>query len=101
VTAREQKLKSVESEIARERAEALGRGAQRLRSTLDVLRRFDAITQADTSREQLVSEASEACLAYLVQREFMGLGAQDANAVRKDFAVPAEVWNRMGAMLRA
>jgi hypothetical protein len=101
MTAKEKKLAAVEAEIARERAESLGRSAQRLRSTLEALRELDAGTENSKSRELLVSDASEACLAYLVQREFMGFGAQDANAVRKDFSVPEDVWNAMGAIRRA
>ena len=94
----ESKLQAVESEIARERAESLSRGARRLRSSLDNLRQFDAGQLAQKSREQLVSDASTACLAYLVQREIMGFGARTRHAIRKDFAVPGDVWNRMGAI---
>jgi hypothetical protein len=101
MTASEQKLQAVETEIARERAESLGRSTRRLRSALETLRHFDAGAVTEKSREQLVSAAAEACLAYLVQREFMGLGAQDAIAIRKDFAVPMEVWNQMGAACSA
>lgn len=98
MSVKESKLKAVESEIARERAESLSRGAQRLRGSLDNLRQFDAGHPAHRSREQLLFEAANACLAYLVQREIMGFGSQDAHAIRKDFAVPGEVWNRMGAI---
>jgi uncharacterized protein DUF6665 len=98
MSVKESKLKAVESEIARERAESLGRGAQRLRSSLDNLRQLDAGEPTHKSREQLVFEASTACLAYVVQREIMGFGAQDAQAIRTDFAVPGEVWDRMGAI---
>jgi hypothetical protein len=100
MSVKESKLKAVQSEIARERAESLSRGAQRLRSSLDRLRQFDAGPLAHTNREKLVFEASTACLAYLVQREIMGFGAQDAHAVRREFAVPLDVWNRMGAVSR-
>jgi hypothetical protein len=101
MSVKQSKLKAVESEIARERAESLSRGAQRLRGSLDNLRRFDAGQPAQKTREQLLFEAATACLAYLVQREIMGFGAQDAHAVRTDFAVPGEVWNRMGAIVQA
>jgi hypothetical protein len=94
------KLAAVETEIARERAESLARGVQRLRSTLAALRGFDAGAIAGKERARLVSEAAQACLAYLVQREVMGLGAQDATAIRTEFEVPQEVWNNMGAMPR-
>jgi hypothetical protein len=98
MSVRESKLKAIESEIARERAESLSRGAQRLRSSLDNLRQFDAGQRTQKTREHLLSAASTACLAYLVQREIMGFGAQDAQSIRKDFAVPGDVWNRMGAI---
>jgi uncharacterized protein DUF6665 len=94
---KEKKLASVEAEIARERAESLSRGAHRLRGALANLRKYDAGAHGRKPRAQLVSEASEACLALLVQREVLGLGPKDAEALRKDFEVPQEVWNAMGA----
>src|SRR6185436_5156535 len=98
MSVKESKLKAIQSEIARERAESLSRGAQRLRGSLDNLRQFDAGHLTHEGREQLLCEASAACLAYLVQREIMGFGAQDAHAIRKDFAIPGDVWDRMGAI---
>lgn len=96
---KDRKLAAVEAEIARERAESLARGAQRLRATLGTLRGFDAGTPVPgKDRAQLVHEASDACIGYLIQREIMGFGAQDAQAIRKDFQVPEDVWTRMGAM---
>jgi len=96
---KEQKLASVQSEIARERAESLARGSQRLRATLDRLRELDGgASVIGNNRSQLVAAASEACFAYLIQREIMGFGAQDAEAVRRDFQVPQEVWSGMGAI---
>jgi hypothetical protein len=97
LSVKEKKLASVEAEIARERAESIARGAHRLRAALASLRQYDAGTQGTKPRAQLVSEAAEACLALLVQREVLGLGTKDAEAVRKDFEVPQEVWNTMGA----
>ena len=97
MSVKEKKLASVEAEIARERAESLSRGAHRLRAALASLRKYDAGTHGKKPRTQLVSEASEACLALLVQREVLGLGTKDAEALRKDFEVPQEVWNAMGA----
>jgi hypothetical protein len=87
----------VQAEIARERAESLARGGQRLQTALANLRTFDAGTRGSKPRAQLVAEASEACLSLLVQREVLGLGAKDADAMRKDFDIPQEVWNAMGA----
>ncbi|HVY80004.1 MAG TPA: DUF6665 family protein [Steroidobacteraceae bacterium] len=87
----------MQAEIARERAESLARGSQRLQRALAALRSFDAGARGAKSRAQLVADASDACLALLVQREVMGLGAKDADALRRDFDIPREVWNAMGA----
>ena len=97
MSVKEKKLASVQAEIARERAESLTRSSQRLRAALANLRTFDAGTHGSKPRSQLVTEASEACLALLVQREVLGFGLKDAEAVRKDFEIPQDVWNAMGA----
>jgi hypothetical protein len=97
LSVKEKKLASVQAEIARERAESLSRGSQRLRGAVAALRAFDAGTRGTKPRAQLVAEASEACLALLVQREVLGLGSKDAEAMRREFEIPAEVWNAMGA----
>jgi hypothetical protein len=94
VSAKEKKQAAVEAEIAAERAASLGRSERRLKKTLDAIRRFDAGELRGKNRERLLSEASEACLGYVVQREVLGLPAAD---VRKEYGVPDEVWNRMGA----
>jgi hypothetical protein len=97
LSVKEKKLASVQAEIARERAESLTRGSQRLRTALAALRTFDAGTRGAKPRAQLVAEASDACLALLVQREVLGLGSKDAEALRNDFEIPTDVWNAMGA----
>jgi hypothetical protein len=97
LSVKEKKLAAVEAELARERAESLARGAQRLRASLAALRSFDAGTTGPKPRRQLLAEASEACLSLLVQREVLGLGARDADSMRKEFEVPQDVWNAMGA----
>jgi hypothetical protein len=93
----------VEKEIAAERAATLGLAARRLRAALQALRKFDAETSAgtrksDAGRTRLVQKASEACHAYVMQRELLGFGREDVALVRREYAVPPEVWNRMGAM---
>jgi uncharacterized protein DUF6665 len=99
-TLKEQRLAAVTAEIARERAESLSRGSLRLHATLEALRRFDSGTPSGKPRSQLVTEASEACFAHLVQREIMGFGAQDAEAIRREYGVPRDVWNALGALPR-
>jgi hypothetical protein len=97
LSVKEKKLAAVEAEIARERAESLGRSSQRLRTTLTAVRTFDAGTRGTKPRAQLVAEASEACLALLVQGEVLGFGSRDAEEMRRDFEIPEDVWNAMGA----
>jgi hypothetical protein len=91
---KEKKLSAVQSEIAAERAAALGRTEARLKKALDAIRRFDAGELKGKKRERLLSEASEACLSYVVQRETLGLPVSDIRAV---YCVTDEIWNRMGA----
>lgn len=93
-TAKEKKLAAVESEIAAERAAALGRTEQRLKKALEALRHFDAGELKGKKRESLLSAASEACLGYVVQREALGLPSSD---LRKEYGISDEVWNHMGA----
>jgi hypothetical protein len=93
MSVKEKKLAAVESEIAAERAAALGRTENRLKKALEAIRRFDAGELPGKKRERLLNDASEACLSYVVQRETLGLPAAD---LRKDYGVPDEVWNRMG-----
>ncbi len=94
----------VEKEVAAERAAALGLAARRLRGAVQALQKFDAAAgpaarkAGDARRTRLVEKAAEACHAYVVQRELLGFGREDAPAIRREYEVPAEVWNRMGAV---
>jgi hypothetical protein len=95
----------LEPEISVQKAAALGLAARKLRTSLDALRRFDAETptrsrRTSGSRERLVEEAAEACWGYLVQREIIGLGAEDAEYIRREYALPDEVWKRLGPKRR-
>lgn len=92
----------IEKEIAAERAAALGVAARRLRTALQALKTFDDEAGAGTRktaahRTRLVQKAAEECHAYVVQRELLGFGREDAAFVRREYQVPPEVWNRMGA----
>ncbi len=93
-------LESVETEIAGEKAAALGNSGRKLRATLDKLRRFDEkdaaggrSSRAPAARTKLVEVAGEALWAYIVQREAIGL--VDAEYIRKEYDVPADVWQHM------
>jgi len=95
-------FESVEKEIAGEKAAALGRSARKLRSALDKLRRFDESSRRSRevdARARLVEGAGEALWAYVVQREAVGL--IDSEYIRKEYAVPADVWQHMRPRMEA
>jgi hypothetical protein len=89
----------LELELRAERAASLGRTGRRLRSALEELRRFDeAQSQAEATRSdvrgELLANAAEALLGYVVQREALGLTSH-ADAVR-EYQIPREVLKRVG-----
>ena len=94
----EKALKSVEHEIAGEKAGAIARSGRKLRVALDNLRRFDARVGSHTrladpvARARLVEAAADAFWSYVVQREAMGL--VDSEYIRREYGVPHEVWRR-------
>lgn len=95
----EKGLEAVEKEIAGEKAAALGQSGRKLEAALDKLRRFDEDAAAirrsrgPATRAKLVEGAGEALWAYIVQREAVGL--VDAEYIRKEYSVPADVWKHM------
>src|SRR6185437_3993010 len=101
----EKGVDALEREIAGEKAAALGRGGRKLRSALDKLRRFDEADRQGrrkrdpSARQKLVEAAGEALWAYVVQREAIGL--IDAEYIRKEYAVPADVWQHMRPRMEA
>ena len=93
----------IEKEIAAERAATLALASRRLRTAIQALKKCDAEAASgarggDAKRTRLVQKASEACHAYVMQRELLGFGREDAALVRREYEVPPEVWNRMGAV---
>ena len=91
-------------EIAQEKAVALGRMGRALEGALAKLREFDAAhplsgapASARQARRILVTEAGHALWMYVVQREACGL--RDSRTVMRDYNVPGEVQQCMGAAL--
>jgi uncharacterized protein DUF6665 len=87
-------------EIAQEKAAALGRLGRALEKALVALREFDAEAREASpeqrkARRMLVAEAGSALWHFIVQREACGL--RDARAVMRDYRVPVEVQDGMGA----
>ena len=99
---------ALDYEIAREQAAALGRLGRALETALSALADFEAgqgepadgnpvpAAARAAQRARLVREASHALWCFIVQREARGL--RDPRPVLRDYRVPAEVHNRMGAL---
>jgi len=88
---------ALDYEIAEEQAAAFGRQARTLEKALAALAEYERSNggERDTTRARLVAEASNALWCFIVQREAIGL--RDSKPVLRDYCVPAEVHNRMGA----
>jgi hypothetical protein len=90
-------------EIAQDTAAALGRMGRALEQALAELREFDAdhprsdaAASAQKERRTLVTEAGHALWMFVVQREACGL--RDSRTVMRDYHVPGEVQQSMGAL---
>jgi hypothetical protein len=91
---------AIDQEIAREKAEALGRAAKLLEDALRALRDHEALaavqsSSAGTRRERLVAEAAYRAQNVVIQRESLGL--RDPREVFEFYSVPREVVVRIGA----
>ena len=86
---------TLEYEIAQERAAALGRLGRRLETALAALAACPPTAASEqTTRDSLVGEAGYALWLFVVQREACGLN--DSAQVIQTYAVPHEVYARMG-----
>jgi hypothetical protein len=96
---------ALDYEIAQEMASALGRLGRALETALAALAAFDAershlatISRSDrVARANLVAVAGHALWCFIVQREACGL--RDVRFILRDYRVPAEVSDRMGALM--
>jgi hypothetical protein len=98
-SSRTPRIAALDYEIAQEQVSALGRMGRALEAALAALAEYDRNHGAkDALRQNLVWDASEALWCFMVQREAIGL--RDPRPVIRDYRVPAEVHNRMGAFGR-
>jgi hypothetical protein len=98
-SSRTARLDALDYEIAQEQVSALGRMGRALEAALAALAEYDrSYGEKDAVRESLVRDASDALWCFMVQREAFGL--RDPRPVIRDYRVPAEVHNRMGAFGR-
>lgn len=85
---------SLASEIAAEKAAALGRAGRAIEKALARLEENDD----PRHREALLLEAAEAVQAYFMQRELNGL--RDQREIIREYAIPRPVLNRIGIVRR-
>ena len=98
-SSRPARLAALDYEIAQEQVSALGRMGRALEAALAALAEYDrGWGEKDAIRARLVRDASDALWCFMVQREAFGL--RDPRPVIRDYRVPAEVHNRMGAFGR-
>ncbi|BAT60920.1 hypothetical protein GJW-30_1_03470 [Variibacter gotjawalensis] len=92
---------ALDYEIAQEKASTLGRMGRQLEAAIAALAAFDAEQPAELTderkaqRRRLVAEAGSALWHFVVQREALGL--RDSARLLRDYKVPNEVRDRMGA----
>ena len=91
---------ALDYEIAQEKASTLGRLGRALEAALAALRDFDAqpreaSAEARQTRRALVMDAGHALWLFVVQRESLGL--RDTRQLMRDYRVPGEVQNHIGA----
>ncbi|MBV9015669.1 MAG: hypothetical protein JO213_02605 [Alphaproteobacteria bacterium] len=97
-------LEVLEYELREEQAATIGRLARELRDALGALDAFDrqassgktAADRRDPQRTRLVDAAAYALWNFVVQRDCCGF--RWTEEVLKDYAVPAEVRAKMGAV---
>jgi hypothetical protein len=95
-SSRTTRLDALDYEIAQEQVSALGRMGRALEAALATLAEYDRSDgKRDAARARLVGDASDALWCFMVQREAFGM--RDPRPVIRDYRVPAEVHNRMGA----
>ena len=94
-------------EIREEQASTIGRLGRELRTALDALDTFNksvaggraaTLVTRELHRARLVDAAAYALWNFVVQRDCSGF--RQTKQVLEDYAVPAEVRARMGAVLR-
>lgn len=86
----------VETEIAGEKASALGFHGRQAEKAVAALHAYDAAPAAGVERSTLVKAAAREVWKYFIQRELCGL--RDQRDVIREYRIPQEVLIRLGAM---
>lgn len=93
-TSREAYAAGVESELAEERAQTLGRAGRGVEQAMEALRAFDEAGGGE-GREVLLKKAADAFWRYSVQREAGGF--RDQREAIQIYGITREILIRMGA----
>jgi hypothetical protein len=86
----------VETEIAGEKASALGHHGRLAEKAVAALHAYDAAPEPGVERLVLVKAAAREVWKYFIQRELCGL--RDQSDVIREYRIPQEVLTRLGAM---
>jgi hypothetical protein len=96
-SSRIERTAALDYEIAQEQVAAFGRLGRALEAALEALAEYERCHgERNSTRARLVADATDALWCFIVQREAIGL--HDPRPVIRDYRVPAEVHNRMGAL---
>ena len=82
-------FETLRQEIAEDQAASLARLGRKAEAALTALRAHEG-----EGRETVVKAAADAVWCFLIQREVLGL--RDRAEIIRDYAIPAEVLNRIG-----
>ena len=92
----DQGINLLDSELLAEKASSLGHHGRLVEAAMARLREHDAAGGPAEQRLDLVKRAAREVWAYFVQRELCGF--RDQKDVIRQYAIPAEVLARLGAM---
>lgn len=90
------KATSLEREIAKEKAAALGLAGAKLRRSLATYRKSLRHDGPTADRDRLLAQIAEDLSALLVQREILGLVHENVAWVLKTYDIPAEALSMLG-----
>lgn len=82
--------------FGREQAGALGRSGKRLSAALEAYQRVRA--SGEEPGEALLRRVADELWSLAIQREVAGLGVDNIAWLRREFDLPDEIVNRMGAL---
>ena len=87
---------TIELEIAREQASALGRAGRKLRLSLEKYDKQGRHAQSSSEQNSLIKEISENVWALMLQREFLGFIDDNMKWVRAHYVIPDAAIDMLG-----